>query len=87
MFASIDEISAALAIPVVGVIPAFGVCPHHAPALQSVYRAAVFASQLVIAFLVFAAIAYVVKTPDFFADVWQDPIAALGRAARSFVGR
>ena len=65
-FANVDEVAAALALPVVGVIPA--TLDGHAKANSSLIRGLRFAGELTIAFLAFATLAYGVQHAE---ALWQ----------------
>ncbi|MEX0677154.1 MAG: hypothetical protein WD063_08775 [Pirellulales bacterium] len=79
IFASVDETAAALAIPVVGIIPATPARLQQAGSAASTRRSSVILlGQILVAAVVFAAVACALQNPG---DVWRlctHPLEALG---------
>lgn len=83
-FNTLEEISAALALPVVGVIPANKLAGPNQTVAAAAVRTGLLIGELLLAFLIFAAIAYSFQAPGF---VWQlitDPLTGLRGAAEFF---
>jgi hypothetical protein len=80
MFANADEITAALALPVVGVLPA--VDSSAEPSLGSRFvQGLVYLAQLLLALAVFALVAYAVQNIAAIATAVMHPIESLHSAA------
>jgi hypothetical protein len=87
IFSSIDEVAAALALPVVGVIPAMASTSTPArTATRPLVRGTIVVGEIVAAFLVFTLVAYGLQNP---AAIWQfctDPLEAVRRAGDALGG-
>lgn len=83
VFTSADEVGAALALPVVGVIPAIVAASPARTAARPVLRGARLFLEIGLALMVFAAVAYFVQDPSFFWRLWDHPLEWLEFAARS----
>lgn len=89
IFSGVDDVAAALALPVVGVIPASASASStfQPVAIRPVVRGAVVVGEIVLAFLAFTLIAYGLQNP---AAIWQfctDPLDSFRRAGGDFGGR
>jgi hypothetical protein len=86
LFASVDEVAAALAIPVVGIIPATAGRLQPANLKASRQRRWILLGQILLAVLVFVVIACAVQNPG---DLWRlcaHPLRALGSLVRGIGG-
>ncbi len=85
-FASVDDVAAALALPVVGVIPAVDRRAEIRAVRARVVRRSVFAAEILLAVAVFALVAYCVQN---LSSAWQlctHPLESLSRVTRLFSG-
>jgi hypothetical protein len=78
VFASVDEIAAALALPVIGMLPAAGRRAVQARAVSSSQRSRVWL-QLALAVVVFALVVLVIQYADSLWRLASDPLSGLGR--------
>lgn len=85
-FASVDEAAAALAIPVVGIIPATAARLQRARMDGSRPRNLILVGQILLAGIVFAAVAYGVQNPGNLWRLCTHPLQALGSLLRSLGG-
>jgi hypothetical protein len=86
LFASVDEVAAALAIPVVGIIPATAARMQRADSDASPQRRWILPGQILLAVLVFAVIAYAVQNPGGIWRLCTGPLDALGSLVRTIGG-
>jgi hypothetical protein len=83
LFASVDEVAAALAIPVVGIVPAAAVRGKRmtkAPLARSGWRKK--ALPIALALAVFTVVAYGVQSPDGLWHTCTHPLEAIARLSR-----
>jgi hypothetical protein len=80
VFSGPDDAAAALALPVLGVIPAISVAPPRA-AIGRRFRALVVLGQALLAVVVFAIVAYLVQNPAVILEFLTAPLKALGKMA------
>lgn len=85
LFASAEDVAAALALPVVGIFPA---AESVGPAYGAVRlaRGSVVLAEIVLAIAVFALIVYCVQNPASLWEVFTHPIESLGGVSRRLVG-
>jgi len=86
LFASADEVAAALAIPVVGIIPATAARLERNNSVAGPPRHWIVLAQILLAVLVFATIAYAVQNPG---ELWRfcsQPFETVGSFVRSLSG-
>ncbi len=84
VFASAADVSAALALPVVGIIPAAERPVHDRSSTTQIRRCIVLVAQVLLALLVFAAVAYLVQNLSLLWQLCMDPLEALSRMSRFF---
>jgi hypothetical protein len=81
MFSGPDDAAAALALPVLGVIPAMSAAVSRAPITRR-FRTAVILGQAVLAVAVFAIVAYLVQNPAIVVQLVTAPLEALRALGR-----
>ncbi|MBI3837956.1 MAG: hypothetical protein HY288_08485 [Planctomycetia bacterium] len=84
VFANAAEVSAVLALPVVGIVPAAEIASDTRPAAARVRRATLLMAEVLLAVLVFAAVAYLVQDPSFLWRLCTDPWEGVGGMMRFF---
>jgi hypothetical protein len=87
IFASVDEVAAALAIPVVGIIPATAARVPRASSAGSPWRSTIILlGQVFVAGFAFAAVALAVQNPGAFWRLGTHPLETLGSILRAVSG-
>jgi hypothetical protein len=84
VFANAAEVSAVLAVPVVGIIPAAEMASYELTGGSRFRRGTQFLAEILLALAVFVAVAYVVQNPLFIWQICTDPMDGLSRMARFF---
>ncbi|HEV3136925.1 MAG TPA: hypothetical protein VGZ26_03455 [Pirellulales bacterium] len=84
VFTSAAEVSAALALPVVGIIPAVEMANDELPATRRVARGTRLLAEVLLAVAVFVAVAYLVQDPSIIWQICIDPADGLSRLMRLF---
>jgi hypothetical protein len=84
VFANAAEVSAVLAVPVVGIIPAAEMASHELPAAGRLRRGTRLLAEVLLALAVFIAVAYLVQNPLSIWRICTDPMDGLSRMSRFF---
>ncbi|MBI3836666.1 MAG: hypothetical protein HY288_01865 [Planctomycetia bacterium] len=84
VFANAAEVSAALALPVVGIVPAVETACDVRPTAARVRRATLLMGEVLLAVLIFATVAYLVQDPSFLWRFCTDPWEGVGGMMRLF---
>jgi hypothetical protein len=82
MFSSVEDVAAALALPVVGVIPTAQAIGGAEDLASRARRSAIVAGQILLAIAIFALVAYCVQNPQSVWDACLHPLDSFGVADR-----
>jgi hypothetical protein len=84
VFSSAAEISATLALPVVGILPAAEMANDEHPATRRLTHWTRLLAEVLLALAVFVAVAYLVQNPLIIWQICTDPVEGLSRIMHSF---